>query len=194
MYRTINLIRVAVSFFVAFTQGRNVEEFLASHTGSLRTVYRTALLFRGFVQDTINGSCHLSMPSTPLNDENEVRGPNDFSRDAVRSQGSLLQDAEYSQQGSIRIGLQLRDFLPGISKQKDVMDAQILRMSPAKFSTLCTDSLSATNEHVEERDAINSSARAAIVPNECNEDWEDHSDDGFDFGHLFDAEDLGVDV
>lgn len=40
-----------------------MEEFLASHSGSLRTFCRTALLFRLFVLDFIDGP-HIDMPST----------------------------------------------------------------------------------------------------------------------------------
>ena len=45
----------------------------------------------------------------------------------------------------------------------------------------------AAKDHVEERDAINSSARAATTPNECNEDREDRSGYDLDFCHLLDA-------
>ena len=71
MYRTINLARFAVNVFVALTQGRGTNEFLGGHSGSLRAVYRTALLFRWFVRDTINGSRHYDMPST-LKGETEI--------------------------------------------------------------------------------------------------------------------------
>ena len=123
IYCNINLVRVGVSFGLAFTQGRNAEEFLASHTGSPRTFHRTALLFCGFVQDISGVRCHLFMPFIPLNDENVVRVPNEFSRDAVRNQRSMPQDEDYSQQGNMRVRLQVKDFHPGISKKMDVLDA-----------------------------------------------------------------------
>ena len=71
MYRTINLARVSVNVFVALTQGRGINEFLGSHSGSLREVFMTALLFRWFVRDIINGSRHYDMPST-LKGETEI--------------------------------------------------------------------------------------------------------------------------
>lgn len=88
MYRTINLFCVAVNFFVSFTQSGSVEEFLGRHAESLRTVYRTAFLFRWFVQDIINGHCHLALPSTMAQDDNEspVNVPNTDTFDVYRKE------------------------------------------------------------------------------------------------------------
>lgn len=88
------------------------------------------------------------------------------------------------------VRLRLRDFLPGISKQKDVLDSQILRMSPSTFSKLCTNAPHTTSQEVEKRNDKDDSARAVNIPNESDDEWEDRSDDGFDFGHLLDQVDV----
>ena len=232
MYRTINLARVAVNFFVALTQGRGIKEFLGSHSGSLRAVYRTALLFRWFVRDIINGNRHIDMPST-LTGETEIclrqeKGKgvghyhgNDRSnedklfeeedesiqfcgeleeiggapkgRKRQLSEGQIddedLSEREHSedesQQGSTMIRLKVRDFIPGYSKQKDILDAYILRMSPAQFNQLCTDSPRRTEMEYNAGNTLDRHDRLGVhAIAENDDDWEDRSDDGFDFEHL----------
>lgn len=94
--------------------------------------------------------------------------------------------AEKAQHGSTMGRLRLRDFLPGLSKQKDVLDAHILRMTPSKFVKLCPNTSKNTSDHELAQGADRNPAREQINADTRDQGWEDCSDDGFDFDHLLD--------
>ena len=90
-----------------------------------------------------------------------------------------------SQQGSTMIRLKVRDFIPGYSKQKDILDAYILRMAPPQFHQLCTESPRRTEMEYNPVNAHNRRDQTEVHSIAENyDDWEDRSDDGFDFEHL----------
>ena len=226
IHRTVNLTKVAINFHVAFTQAESVERFLSSHAASLRTVYRTALLFRTFVKDVINGRSHLDMPSTlkDFDQPNRARNIRYLPKQTVQveehesdreleiaaeldetgsrndripsppncpdADSDCSQETESFQRGSTVVCLRIRDFLPGISKQKDILDSQILRMSPAKFYKLCTSSPTPPPNETD-CEAVDDRANEPRANTNIEHygghrdgDWDDCSDDDIDFDHL----------
>ena len=198
MHRTINLAVVSLNFFLAYTQGKDVTDFLCSHSGSLRTVFRTALLFRLFVNDVINGRSHLALPSTlrTMEDDEGVEEQNIsggstllFPGEAEEDEAGQLQHSNHDEyeesedNGSKMARVRILNFLPGLSKQKDVLDAQILRISPAEFDKLCTSFPTGTPEREKSKEAGNS---VEDMPQVQDQLWEDDSndDDEFNFDHL----------
>lgn len=64
MRRTINLAAVSLNFFLAYTQEKYINDFICSHSGTLRTEFGIALLFSLFFNDLINGRSHAAFPPT----------------------------------------------------------------------------------------------------------------------------------
>ena len=143
-------------------------EFLSSHSESLRTVFRTAILFRSFLTDVINRKSHLGWPSTLLNIEEEETVQEQSISDGVallflreaakyeaeqptRNERDESEESEGS--GSTLARVRILNFLPGVTKQKDVLDAKILSISPAELDNLCMTSSIGTLERDNVREA-----------------------------------------
>lgn len=148
-----------------------MNDFIYNPSSFLPTVFRTALLFRLFVNDLINGRSHGSFPYTLRNIEDDEG----VQEKHISDDGTLLFPGEAKKMkqasNSIMIVMKMNkakktvvkwpvwilNFLLGLSEQKDVLDAQMLRISLAEFEKLCTDFSIATPERGDAREPRNSS-------------------------------------